>query len=180
MALSIGLAMDAFAVSLVRGSVGDRRLVRALELGFAFGLAQGIMPLIGWGLGWAFAGSFKFYDHWIAFLLLGLLGGRMLFEALTGDDDDGVISSHSRFLGLAVAAFATSIDAAAAGLTLALLDTTVPVSCLIIGCTTAALCTLGYWLGGRVSRRGRKVSELVGGLVLIGLGTRILFDHLSS
>src|SRR5689334_9420026 len=102
--LSLGLAMDAFAVSLVRGSVGERRWVRAVELGFAFGLAQGLMPLLGWTLASAFRGTFEAVDHWIAFGLLSVLGGKMLVEALRGGDD-GEVGHHSRLFGLLTAAF---------------------------------------------------------------------------
>src|SRR5690606_35757132 len=98
--LSVGLAMDALAVSLVRGSVGERSLARAVELGFAFGLAQGLMPLLGWALADRFGGTFEVVDHWIAFVLLSVLGGRMLMEALSPAEEPKV-GSHSRLLGLA-------------------------------------------------------------------------------
>jgi putative Mn2+ efflux pump MntP len=176
--LSVGLAMDAFAVSLVRGSTGEKRLVRAAELGLAFGLAQGLMPLLGWALGLAFGDRFQAFDHWIAFVLLSVLGGRMLFEAAS-DEEERVAGGHTRLLGLATAAFATSIDAAAAGLALPLLGIMVPVACLTIGATTALLCTIGYSLGSRVGGRLGRRAELLGGTVLIGLGLKILVEHLS-
>ena len=100
--LSVALAMDAFAVSLVRGSVGQRRTAHALELGFAFGLAQGLMPLAGWGLGMAFSDVFRTFDHWIAFVLLSILGARMLFEG-SADEEEHAVGSHSRWLGLLTA-----------------------------------------------------------------------------
>ncbi|HEX8666771.1 MAG TPA: manganese efflux pump MntP family protein [Allosphingosinicella sp.] len=176
--LSLGLAMDAFAVSLVRGSTGEKRLVRAAELGLAFGLAQGLMPLLGWALGLAFGNRFESFDHWIAFVLLGVLGGRMLVEAASSDGGPAP-GGHTRLLGLATAAFATSVDAAAAGLTLPLLGVMIPAACLTIGATTALLCTIGYALGSRVAGRLGKRAELLGGLVLIGLGIKILVEHLS-
>ena len=175
--LSVGLAMDAFAVSLVRGAIGERRLVRAAELGLVFGLAQGLMPLIGWGLGQVFAGPFQSIDHWIAFALLSFLGGRMLVEA--AKPGAPLPGGHSRLLGLLTAAFATSIDAAAAGLTLTLLDVRIPVACLTIGVTTAVLCTAGYLIGSQVSGRAGKWAEALGGVVLIGLGAKILVEHLA-
>jgi putative Mn2+ efflux pump MntP len=177
--LSLGLAMDSFAVSLVRGSSGERSLARAVEIGFAFGLAQGLMPLIGWGLGKAFEGPFQAFDHWIAFVLLFVLGVRMLREALAPRADDAP-SSHSHIVAMATAAFATSVDAAAAGLTLPLLGVPVPLACVTIGVTTALLCIVGYELGSRVSGRVGKRAEFVGGLVLIGLGTKILIEHLGA
>jgi len=177
--LSVALAMDAFAVSLVRGSVGDRRKVRALELGVAFGLAQGLMPLLGWALGQAVGALFQAVDHWIAFGLLGLLGGRMLWEAASRDQTSEP-GMHSRLFGLATSAFATSIDAAAAGVTLSILGVSVPAACLTIGATTAILCTAGYLVGARVSGRLGKLAEVFGGLVLIALGVKILVEHLSA
>jgi len=177
--LSLGLAMDAFAVALVRGSTGQRSWIRAIELGLAFGVAQGVMPLIGWGLGQTFGGAFSTYDHWIAFGLLLVLGLRMLYEALTGEEDEAP-STHSHWITLATAAFATSVDAAAAGMTLPLLGVMVPLACVTIGATTAVLCTAGYAFGSRVPDKVAKRAELVGGVVLIGLGTKILIEHLSA
>ena len=174
--LSLGLAMDAFAVSLVRGSVGERSAVRAAELGLAFGAAQGLMPLLGWALADTFEGALE--DAGAAGAVLAVLGGRMLTEAFSADEERKP-GEHSRLLGLATAAFATSIDAAAAGMTFNLLGLAVPVACLTIGATTAVLCTAGYLLGSRVPERMGKMAEVLGGLVLIGLGVRILLEHLA-
>lgn len=176
-ALAFALAMDAFAVSLVRGCTGDRSWLRAIELGLIFGLAQGLMPLLGWAVGEAFGSSFRSFDHWIAFLLLSLLGGRMAFEALSKGEPTNV-GHHGRWLGLLTAAFATSIDAAAAGLTLPLFGIWLPTACLIIGATTAFLCAFGYLAASFVGVRAGKAAELLGGLVLIALGLRILVTHL--
>jgi len=177
--LSLGLAMDAFAVSLVRGSVGEKSAARAIELGLAFGVAQGLMPLLGWALGMAFGTMFQAVDHWIAFGLLALLGGRMLWEALS-EGEESPAGMHSRLFGLATAALATSVDAAAAGLTLSLFGLAIPTACIVIGATTALLCIAGYWLGSRVSGRVGKLAEIFGGLVLIGLGLKILIQHLTA
>ena len=171
--------MDAFAVSLVRGSTGPRSLSRALEMGLAFGLAQGLMPLLGWGLGLAFTDAFRRFDHWIAFSLLVVLGGRMLVEALSSQGDTAA-GHHGRLLGLLTAAFATSVDAAAAGLALPMLGTSIPLACATIGATTALLCTAGYIAGAHASQRAGKGAEFLGGLVLIGLGIKILVEHLTA
>ena len=176
--LAIGLAMDAFAVSLVRGATGHRSVARALELGFAFGLAQGLMPLLGWAAGAALGDTFRAIDHWIAFGLLGVLGGRMVWEALASGE--ATPASHSRLLGLVTAAFATSVDAAAAGLTLNLFGLAIPTACAVIGLTTAVLCTLGYLVGGRVPGRSSTTAELLGGFILVALGIKILIEHLSA
>lgn len=177
LALSIGLAMDAFAVSLIRGSTGEHRVARALELGLAFGLLQGLMPLLGWGLGAAFGSAFRAFDHWVAFVLLAVLGGKMLIEGLSRDAGTQA-AQHGRLLGLLTAAFATSIDAAAAGLTLPLLGAPIPAACLTIGATTAILCSIGYMAGARASARAGKGAEIVGGAVLIAVGVKILVEHL--
>jgi putative Mn2+ efflux pump MntP len=176
LALSGGLAMDAFAVSLIRGSTGGRGLLRALELGVAFGIAQGVMPLIGWALGASFGDTFKAVDHWIAFALLGFLGGKLLVEGFSGEGE-AEAPRHGRLLGLLTAAFATSIDAAAAGLTLPMFGAPIPAACLAIGGTTAVLCTLGYVLGAHASERAGKRAEVIGGVVLIAVGIKILIEH---
>ncbi|MFB0612834.1 manganese efflux pump MntP [Aurantiacibacter poecillastricola] len=180
--LAVGLAMDAVAVALVRGATGEHRPARALEVAAFFGVAQGVMPLIGWAIGVTLAGVIAAFDHWIAFALLGFLGLRMLHEAFTGDDE-AAVPPHTRrtyYAGLAVAAIATSIDAAAAGITLPLLGQPLGLSCLIIGATTAALCLPAYWLGTRASPDTGKAAEVLGGLVLIGLGIKILVEHLGA
>lgn len=183
--LSFGLAMDAVAVALVRGASGPRRpanrLLCSLELGLAFGLAQGLMPLAGWGLGTAFAGLIESFDHWLAFALLAVLGARMLAQAASpGEADPPPAARGSHYLGLAAAAFATSVDAAAAGLALPLLQVPVAAACLIIGGVTALLCAPAYWLGARASSRGGKLAEALGGTVLIAIGAKILIEHLAA
>jgi putative Mn2+ efflux pump MntP len=179
--LAFALAMDAFAVSIVRGSARGHHLSEGLKLAFAFGIAQGLMPLIGWGLGLAFAEPFKRVDHWIAFGLLSILGIRLLWEGLFGADEPGSSPNKQNLgLGLLVSAFATSIDAAAAGVTLPLLGVAVPVACLVIAAMTGVICLLGYILGSKVSPVAGKRAEIVGGFVLVGLGIKILVEHLNG
>lgn len=179
--LALALAMDAVAVAMVQGAVGKRSLARALELGLIFGLAQGVMPLLGWGLGVAFAGLIEAYDHWIAFALLFFLGARMLLAAWKGGGDaegQGVPpGERPRFVMLLTGALATSIDAAAAGLALSALDAPIAVSCLIIGSVTVVLCTLAYLAGSRTPPGSRRWTEAIGGLILIAIGARILVEH---
>lgn len=177
--LAVGLAMDAVAVALVRGSVGEHRPWRAIEVGLFFGIAQGVMPLAGWALGTAFADQIAAIGHWVAFSLLALLGGRMIHEALMADDDAAGSKARSHYAGLAIAAVATSIDAAAAGIALPLLDAPVALSCLTIGGVTALLCAFAYVGGMRASERLGQWAELAGGVILIGLGTKILVEHLA-
>ena len=174
LALALALSMDAFAAALCQGvrRPGPRQ---ALAVGAAFGTAQGVMPLIGWGLGVAFAAAIRDFDHWIAFALLGFLGARMIREGLSREDGDCAPTlSGWALLGAAVA---TSIDAAAAGITLPLLGQPVLVACLVIGLATAAISTAGVHLGGFVGSRSGRWAEIVGGGVLLILGTKILIEH---
>lgn len=177
--LSLALAMDAFAVSLVRGAAGKGRKIDALILGSAFGLAQGLMPLVGWLLGVAFAETFRSIDHWIAFALLTVLGLRMIREARSKETET-VARGPLSPLGLLVAAFATSIDAAAAGVALPLLGVPIPVACLVIGGVTGVLCASGYVAGARIGTKLGKKAELAGGIALISLGIKILIEHRSA
>ncbi len=177
--LALGLAMDAVAVALARGAAGPHGPARAIEIGAAFGAAQGLMPLLGWGVGIALADVIAAFDHWIAFALLAVLGGKMIREALAADGR-APRGRTSHYGGLALAALATSIDAAAAGITLPLLGQPVALACATIGGTTAILCFAAYRLGGRASERLGRRAELIGGAVLIGLGCKILAEHLSA
>lgn len=173
-ALAVALSMDAFAAALCQG-VGRPGLVRALAVGGAFGAAQGLMPLAGWGLGIAFAGVISELDHWIALALLGFLGVRMIREGLArGADDCAPTLSGPALLA---AAIATSIDAAAAGITLPLLELPIWFACAVIGATTAVLSTAGVWLGGVVGARLGRGAELFGGATLVALGLKIFVEH---
>ncbi len=176
--LALGLAMDAVAVALVEGAVGRRAsLGGALQLGVIFGLAQGLMPLLGWAVGVAFAGLIEAYDHWVAFALLTVIGARMIRSPAAAEVPEQPRHAGARHLALWAAAVATSIDAAAAGLALPALGAPIGLACLTIGAVTAVLCTAACLLGSRIPSGGRKVVEVTGGLILIGLGVAILLDH---
>lgn len=176
LALAVGLAMDAFAVSVAQGACARPGMPGALRIGAAFGLAQGLMPLIGWGLGIAFAGLIQSVDHWVAFVLLAVLGGKMLREGLGGED----ATSAPVLVGwtLAGAAVATSVDAAAAGLTLPMLGAPIWIACLAIGLITGALCVAGVMIGAASGARLGRYAEIAGGLILIAIGTKVLIEHL--
>lgn len=180
--LAIGLATDAVAVALVRGAAGEHRIARALEIGAAFGLAQGLIPIAGWALGLAFDDWIAPFDHWIAFGLLGFLGIRMIREAFADEGPETLSPPHPHlhYTALALAALATSLDAGAAGLTLPLFGPPVLLSCAVIAAVTAALCIPAYWLGTKLSARFGKVSEILGGCALIGIGAHILVNHLTA
>lgn len=176
LALALGLAMDAFAVSIAQGASARPGLRGALGIGAAFGLAQGLMPLIGWGLGVAFADLIQSVDHWIAFVLLGALGLKMLSEGLGGED----ATSAPVLIGwtLAGAAVATSVDAAAAGMTLPMLGAPIWIACLAIGVITGGLCIAGVMIGEASGARLGRYAEIAGGLILIAIGTKVLIEHL--
>lgn len=176
LALSVGLAMDAFAVSVAQGASGRTDAGGALRIGATFGVAQGLMPLIGWALGTAFADAIRNVDHWVAFVLLGLLGAKMLREGLHGDD----ATPAPALIGWALlgAAVATSVDAAAAGITLPMMGAPIAVACAVIGMVTAGLCFTGVMIGAASGARLGKIAEIIGGGLLIAIGAKILVDHL--
>jgi putative Mn2+ efflux pump MntP len=179
--LSIGLAMDATAVAAARGlSALSVRMRDAATIGALFGVFQAGMPLIGWMAGAAFGPTFEAWDHWIAFVLLGGLGARMLHESLGGGDAEDAPAAAEPFAlrALMPLAVATSIDAAAAGVTLPLLGAPMALSLGMIGIVTAALSTAGALLGGRLGAAAGPRMGTLGGLVLMGLGARTLLSHL--
>ena len=174
--LAFALAMDAFAVALVQGAAGRLGVAGAARIALVFGLAQGVMPLLGWAMGLAFADIFQRVDHWVAFALLAILGIRMIREGLRQEPDAPEVK-RIFLLSLLVSGLATSIDAAAAGMMLPLLGQPIPVACFVIGATTAALSFAGALLGRRVGYRAGKRAEIVGGALLIALGLKILLEH---
>jgi len=178
--LALGLAMDAVAVALARGAAGENSPARAIEVGAVFGLAQGLLPVGGWAVGLGFDEWIAPFDHWIAFGLLGILGLRMVREALSDEEPDAASQARSHYLGLTLAAIATSLDAGAAGLTLPLFGPPVLVSCLVIAGVTAAVCVPAYWLGTKAASRYGSIAEIAGGCVLIAIGSSILFEHLNA
>lgn len=173
-ALGFGLAMDAAAVSAARAVA--RRRGEAVVLPALFGGFQAGMAALGWLLGRAGAGAVERWDHWIAFVLLVGIGGKMLVEALRGGDDDEEERAPGVAMYLALA-IATSIDAAAAGLTLPLVPVSPWIALVVIGGVTAACSAVAYALGHRLGAKLGKPLEVAGGLVLIGIGVRILIAH---
>ncbi|TMJ17088.1 MAG: manganese efflux pump [Alphaproteobacteria bacterium] len=173
--LALALAMDAFAAALCQGAVVRSVRGEALRIGGAFGLALGLMPLIGWSFGLLFATVAASLDHWLALVLLGGLGIKMLREGLAREEGD--CPQPIRGWALLVAAIATSVDAAAAGVTLPLLGQPVLLACAVIGTATAILCAAGVHIGAAVGARLGKPAELAGGAVLILLGVKIFVQH---
>jgi putative Mn2+ efflux pump MntP len=185
--LATGLAMDAMAVAAARGLAVPRLYARHVVVVAAFfGGFQALMPLVGWLLG-AFVGArigtvLQDVDHWIAFALLAGLGGKMLWEARGSDeddDDDGAPDPDPFRLRVMLAlAVATSIDALAVGITLPMLGAELVAAVVTIGVTTAVLSSLGLFLGRRFGAALGSRLDVAGGLVLIGLGAKILLEHL--
>jgi putative Mn2+ efflux pump MntP len=175
--IAVALAMDAFAVSIVAGTVISRVTPRhVFRLAFHFGLFQFLMPVVGWAAGTALAGWIDAWDHWVAFGLLVFIGAKMLVESRARKHPDD-IPDPTRGWMLVSLSVATSIDALAAGMSIALMGVDILMPALVIGIVTASLCTVGIFTGGRIGRRYGRAAILLGGLVLIGIGLRILiFD----
>lgn len=184
--LAVGLAMDATAVAAARGlAVPEVRQRHMLLVALFFGGAQALMPLIGWLVGARVGPIVQAWDHWIVFVLLTGLGGKMVYEARRGDDDaDGADDSTSAdpfaLRVMLVLAVATSIDALAVGFTLPMMQAPLLLSLVTIGVTTAVLSVVGLLLGRRFGAMLGPRLDLAGGVVLILLGTKVLVDHLSA
>lgn len=176
--IAISLAMDAFAVSLGAGTAGRSNSPRSVfRLSFHFGLFQAFMPVLGWLAGNTIDQYIQGFDHWVAFVLLAYVGGKMIREGLS-QDSELYMTDPSRGRTLVLLAVATSIDALAVGLSLAMLGVPVIGPALVIGVVTFTLSLIGQKLGNRLGEKfGRRV-EIVGGLILIGIGLRILVTHL--
>lgn len=175
--IAIGLAMDAFAVSLGKGLTLKRVEGKfALVAGAWFGGFQALMPIIGYLLGRTFAGFVISVDHWIAFVLLALIGINMIRDTLWGDKEQHTsdFSARSMFL----MAVATSIDALAVGVTMAFLDVNIWIAATVIGVITFALSAVGVVLGYRFGTLLGSKAGLLGGVILIGLGVKIILEHL--
>ena len=175
--IAVGLSMDAFAVSVCKGlSVRELKPRHALTVGAYFGGFQMLMPLIGFALGVRFQSLITSIDHWIAFVLLGLIGANMIRESREHDEENlGDSFSFGTMLPLAVA---TSIDALAVGITFAFLQVSILPAVTVIGCTTFVLSAVGIKIGHVFGTRYKSRAELVGGIVLIVLGCKILLEHL--
>lgn len=177
--IAVGLAMDAFAVAvatgIVLGNVSGRQTFR---LSFHFGLFQFLMPVIGWQAGLSFVQYLGNYDHWIAFGLLGAIGGKMILDAFREDPEARPVSDPTRGVSLVLLSVATSLDALAVGLSLGVLRIRIWVPAVVIGLVAAGLTAAGMHLGRPLGVRFGRKMEVAGGLVLIGIGIRILVGHL--
>lgn len=179
---AVGLSMDAFAASVCKGLCMRRVAWRqALVIAALFGGFQALMPIIGWALGASFAGIIEPIDHWVAFVLLVLIGAKMLWEALHDQPEEVDCSTVGPKLDLRellVLAVATSIDALAVGVTLAFLGANIALAAAIIGITTFALSLAGVAIGSRFGARFERTATIAGGVILILIGAKILLEHL--
>ncbi len=179
--IGVGLSMDAFAVSVCKGLAMDKiNKKQALVIGLYFGGFQALMPFLGWLLGVRFQRYIVSIDHWVAFALLAFIGGKMILEAVRGCEEGGTGQKdlpldHKEMLVMAVA---TSIDALAVGITFAFLKVSIAEAVAIIGSTTFVLSIVGVAVGNFFGIRYKKKAEILGGVILILIGSKILLEHL--
>ena len=179
--LSLAMSTDAFAAAVGKGAVLHRPHWReALRTGLIFGSIEGLTPVIGWLLGRVAAPYVTAWDHWIAFVLLGILGVRMIREGLSVPDIAAEKPVRHSFWILAITGFATSIDALVVGVGVAIMGADIMWIAVAIGLTTFAMVTMGVMLGRVLGVIVGKRAELIGGVILIGIGSLILYQHLGQ
>jgi putative Mn2+ efflux pump MntP len=177
--IAVGLSMDALAVSITLGlSVKHPTIKEILTPGIYFGFFQALMPLIGYFVGIYFASKIQNSDHWIAFILLGFIGGKMIKDSFSKDEEDIVDKNSFQWMKMLLLAIATSIDALVVGITFAFFKVNIWVAIIIIGLTTFSISLGGVKIGNLCGIRFKSKAEFIGGAVLVILGTKILIEHL--
>lgn len=178
--LSIGLAMDAFAVSICKGlSMNKINYKHAVIIAFMFGFFQAVMPLIGWAIGRQFISSISIYSGWIAFILLAVIGAKMVYEALGKNILVCPDEQKFDFKEIIILSIATSIDALVVGISLALVpNVDIVISIATIGLITFMISFVGVIFGNKIGCRFNKYAELTGGIILIGLGIKMLIENM--
>ena len=179
--IGVGLSMVAFAVAICQGLCMPKlNLKNGAVIALFFGGFQALMPLTGWFLGSQFSSYIQRFDHWVAFVLLGVIGGNMIREVLSPEEEEVACSMDNRldYKQLLLMAIATSIDALAVGVTFAFLSVKIVPAISIIGCTTFVLSLVGVVVGNYFGVKYKKRAELTGGIILVVLGTKILLEHL--
>lgn len=178
--IAVGLSMDAFAVSIGKGlSMRRPGIVHYLKVGLWFGGFQALMPFVGYLLGSSFASYVSEFDHWIAFVLLAFIGGNMVRESFSKDDDNDENPDFS-LKTMLMMAVATSIDALAAGVSFAFFATDIFYIISIIGVTTFVFSVAGLKIGNIFGSKYKKKSEFIGGLILVMIGLKILIEHMCN
>jgi len=174
--IAIGLSMDSFAVSISNGlTIQDLNAKRVLTISLSLAFFQAAMPFIGWFAGLGIEEYIKEIDHWVAFILLTVIGAKMVIEGIRKNGAEG--DSELRIITLIGQSFATSIDAFAVGISFALLNQSIILPVLVIGLVTFGFSLLGLYLGKYIGKRLGKAVEIFGGIVLIGIGLKILIEH---
>ena len=176
--LALGLSVDSFAASVCSGlAVKKIHFLQAVKIAFFLALFQGGMPIIGWLTGWELKDLIKDFDHWIAFILLAGMGGKMIYESITSKEKDCSFNPLKILVLLGIS-IATSIDALVIGLSLALVDVIIWFPAIVIAVVTFIVSMLGILLGKKIGSKMSKKFEILGGIVLILIGLRILIEHL--
>ena len=179
LAIAVALAMDAFAVAIVTGLTLSPMTGRHIfRLAFHFGLFQALMPILGWWAGMAMHRYLEAFDHWVAFGLLAFVGGRMIGGALGEKERKKVPNDPTSGWDLVLLSVATSIDALAVGLSLAMLGTTIIYRALVIGVVAASFTTAGMILGRRIGTLWGKRVEIFGGIIICAIGLKIVIGHM--
>lgn len=174
---ALGLSMDAVAVSISSGmSVREIKISQALKMALCFGIMQAVMPCLGYVAGVQFRGQLEAYDHWVAFLLLGYLGIKMILDSRGAGE--APLDSPFATRKLLLLGVATSIDALAVGVSFSLLAISLAETVVTIGVVTFALCLPAVWFGARLGKSMAKRADILGGAILIIMGCKILIEHL--
>ncbi len=177
--VAFGLSADCFAVALSAGISKSRlSFLQQLRISLAFGLFQAVMTLVGWFLGRTVVNLISEYDHWLAFGFLALVGGKMIWESLHHNEDDHKEFNISKILPLLVLSIATSIDALAVGLSFAFVDMSIAFAAATIGIIALLITMIGLIIGRQVSKVAGSWAEIIGGLILIAIGCKILLEHI--
>jgi putative Mn2+ efflux pump MntP len=176
--IALGLAMDAFAVSITSGiAIKNLKINNALKIALFFGFFQAFMPVIGWLAGLSLRDFISNIDHWIAFGLLSLIGGKMIYESLQMESREKKSNPLNIYL-LLILSIATSIDALAVGISFSFLDLSIALPVMVIGTITFGLSFLGVFIGNKSGHFFEGKIEIIGGVILIGIGIKILLEHL--
>jgi putative Mn2+ efflux pump MntP len=175
--IAIGLAMDAFAVSMVHGmTIQNRRVATGLKMASSFGAFQAFMPVLGWLAGLSFIELISGFDHWVAFGLLAFIGGRMIYTARANPKEEKETKLTAPVL--LILSVATSIDALAVGLSFSLLRVSITTPVMLIGVVTFLLSLTGFSFGNKLGKFFERKVQVIGGIVLIAIGIKILLEHL--
>lgn len=177
--IAVGLSADCFTVA-IGGSISNKNIsvVLVLRISVAFGLFQALMPIIGWLLGQTVTDIIAAYDHWIAFVLLAIIGGRMIWQSIRNNENNSKNLDISKLFPLLILSVATSIDALAVGLTFAFIEISIIPAIIVIGIVAFISTVLGLYLGKKIGYLIGKRAEALGGIILVAIGIRILLSHI--